>query len=214
MLERFLSGDVAYYVGGPNALASAEAALGEENVGVIRLPTGPVAEASPVLTSQGFVVPGRASDDQAANAMLFIEYATDVDMQTLLMKSARKVPVNIAVDYTADPAISVFLEQSQSATVYPNITEMAAVEEYGREAYAAIESDPVLSEEELDDLVEELTEAINVANGFPPSLPEQPEQEDLSNEAGDVEGAGDVEASDVEASDTEAGDAETDEVGE
>ena len=82
------------------------------------------------------------------------------------MEEGRKVPVNIAVDYSADPSISAFLERSSSAVVYPNNPEMAAVEEFAGKAYEAILSDPPLSQEELEALVLELTEMINVTNGF------------------------------------------------
>ena len=70
------------------------------------------------------------------------------------------------------------MEQSKGAVVYPNVAEMAAVEEYGSGAYAAIQKEPTLSEEELDALVGDMTEAINAANG---SAPKEPEQEELSN---------------------------------
>lgn len=167
LLNQFLNGETAYYVGTPDELARLQDALGPD-LGVALLPQGPAGSARPLVRADGFVFRASASESNIDLARETVRYATDVDNQTLLMNEAHRLPVNATVTYADGSPFAVFAEQAQSGYVVPNTTAMRAVERYGDAAYTGVLAegrDPL-------EVVAEVVALINEANDLPP-LPEE-----------------------------------------
>lgn len=167
---RFATGELAYLVDRPEALANVEEALGDD-LQVIRLPSGPVADAEPLLLTAGLAVRQDISTEQTELAMEFIDYATNQESQTAIAETERLLPAIIGVALEPADPLSVFAEQAGSSTVYPNRIEMVAVEELGRRFYTNILEENQIengSSPDVDTTVRDIVADINKANGFEP----------------------------------------------
>ncbi len=165
--ERFISGQSAYYVGGPQELAELRRALGEDTLGVAPLPAGPGGDATPFAQVRGFVYRESAGDALINLARLFARYATDPEAQTYLMETVDKVPAHATVPLPADSAFAVFAEQFQAGRIVPNMPAWTTVEQMGDALYTRVlvdGEDPVV-------VVAEVTAQINAANGIAPLAP-------------------------------------------
>ncbi|HMR65297.1 MAG TPA: extracellular solute-binding protein, partial [Anaerolineae bacterium] len=122
----FSDGPAAYYVGEAAHLTQLQQAVGRANLRVVPLPAGPADEARPPLTAEGVMINPAALmvQDQAALALEFARYVTNLESQTYLMERANRIPSHVNVEAIAYPAISGFLEQTKTASVWPNTPEL------------------------------------------------------------------------------------------
>lgn len=158
----FAAGGAAYYVGPPDALGELQARLGQDVVQVVPLPAGPAGEAGPLLLVDAFLFNATLSDAQTDLALAFAAYATNVESQTLLMEAAHRVPANVNVDTSAYPAIAGFQAQVQTAVLWPNVPQMAAVLEQGRSLYNRVLSGQL----EAVEAACRFAQTVNQANNF------------------------------------------------
>lgn len=196
--ERFIAGESAYYVGGPQELPELRQAVGAANLGTSVLPAGPAGTASPLAQVRGFVYLDGASEQQINLARTFARYATDPDAQAFLMEAIDKVPANASVVAPSDGAYAVFTDQFLASRIVPNVRTWRFVEELGDRAYQAVlqeGGDPAT-------VAAEITVQINEAAGFLP-IPLAPTPDPM-------EQAPDAETGDA----TEADSADSDDDGE
>ncbi len=113
--ERFVQGDTAYYVGGPERLAELQKALGTEKLGVTTLPAGPAGEAGPLLDAYGFMFEPEATDAQVLLGLAFSRYATGEAGQSFLATELKLAPANITAE--VDEPLLTFVEQSATAVI-------------------------------------------------------------------------------------------------
>ncbi len=137
--QQFVNGSVGYLTGGPSLLAELEArdGLGGQ-LGVTTLPAGPAGDAQPFLMTKSFVLDAAASGDDASLALHFLEFVTNLENQTALMETARRVPAHIGVDTSDDPHVAAFVEQARNAAPYPNRVLMSALQTQGTALYAEV----------------------------------------------------------------------------
>lgn len=162
---RFTTGAVAYLVDRPQALAHMEDALGAD-LRIVRLPTGPVADAAPFLLTTGLVLSKSIPEEQTQLAIDFIAYATNSDNQTKLVNEGRLLPANISVPIDPSDPLFSFAKEANANTSYPNLIQMAMVEQLGMGFYTHLLSDEIDRGIELDALVRDIVADINRANGF------------------------------------------------
>jgi maltose-binding protein MalE len=162
----FETGQIAYYVGGPEELQTLMTALGE-NLGVTLLPSGPGGDAVPELEVTAFYFSGAASPSQVALAMEFVQFATHIESQILLAELAADVPANAMVALTDNANIQAFIEQSRSAILIPDVPEMDAFMRYLPLAFDAV----LLNNEDPQGAVFRVAQRINAANQLEMILP-------------------------------------------
>jgi len=166
----FRQGRVTYFVGRADMLSTLEEALGKDKVGVTFLPTGPVAEPTPLLTVRGFVLAKKSSQTQAQKqaqlALHLITFMTRSENQEMLVRTARQVPVSIGVTVDSDdPAITTLLEQANLSLPYPSHAQMIAAQTLGAEAITQyLNADPSEAAT-AEEVAAQLTNAINEATG-------------------------------------------------
>jgi arabinogalactan oligomer/maltooligosaccharide transport system substrate-binding protein len=172
MLEHFLAGDSAYYVGGASELTKLQEALGD-NLGVALLPGGPDGPAQPLVRADGFVLRQGTKEATQGLALEFMRFATDIDSQTLLMNQANQIPTNANVSAANRPLLNIFVEQAQTGFVMPNTPDWQPVANLGQQAYI----DVLTHGMDPTQVVADLTAAINHANGIvvtPTPMPTAP----------------------------------------
>ncbi len=178
--NRFIEGNVAYYVGyaseysmiidgTPEQKANAAndndappPGKAEEAVGVAMLPTGPTGGAAPFLTVQAFLFSAVSSDNQRTLALELAKFVTNAEQQSTLMRETRLIPANnrVRVNPRLNPLVAVFTAQARAAVPILNIPEMDAVFRFGGDAYTRV-LEGVLDPAEASTTV---TAAINEAN--------------------------------------------------
>lgn len=160
ILRRFIAGESAYYVGSPNDLAQLQEVL-QDNLGVALLPSGPAGPAQPLVRADGFILREGVSESSQALALEFMRYATDLDSQNLLMNEAHRIPANANVPTTGTPYFEIFVQQAQTGYLVPNSSSWQSVVDLGNLAYTEI----LENGDSPVEVIEELTDAINRANG-------------------------------------------------
>lgn len=135
---RFVAGESAYYVAGPDELRALQAELGSTNLGVTTLPSGPGGDAAPLLQTTGFLLSARLAEPQQRLALEVIQYATSVENQARLLTLADRVPTNVGLDVADDSPIAAFVEQARTAQLLVNAPQMEIVLSMGNSAYQAV----------------------------------------------------------------------------
>jgi len=135
---RFVAGESAYYVAGPDEARTLQEQLGTANLGVTTLPSGPEGEAGPLLQSIGFLLSARLSPQQQELALEVINYATSVESQARLLSLADSVPTNVGLDVADDSLIAPFVEQARTAQLLVNAPQMEIILGMGNSAYQAV----------------------------------------------------------------------------
>lgn len=170
--ERFEAGQIAYYVGPSSEMQGLIQSLGEEVLGVAEPPDGPGGNASTFLRSQGFFLSRAGSETQVALALEFIQFVTNAENQLFLAESAGLIPVNATVDVPDTTRMSTLLEIARNAYAPPNTLFMDTIRQRGSEFYTR-----VLEENESpEQVVAELSTAINEAHGISPLPTPEPTQ--------------------------------------
>lgn len=136
--KNFLSGQSAYFIADLGALAELQSNLGAENLGVATLPTGPVGDASPLVSLQGIFFNSQSPATQATLALEFAHFATNVESQRLWMSNLHRVPVNTQVEFTNEPIIATFAEQIKTARLLPNLANTNDMITSGNQVYVDV----------------------------------------------------------------------------
>jgi ABC-type glycerol-3-phosphate transport system substrate-binding protein len=162
--ELFATGRVAYYVGSSTEVHVLRESLGEDMVGVARLPAGPQRPAGPFLESEAIVINASSSPTQTELVLRLARFLTGTEQQAQLARQAAHIPttVNVRVDPRLHPATATFMAQIQTAVPLPNLPQMSAVLTQGDTAYVlALEG--VVSAAEA---AQQLTTQVNAAFGL------------------------------------------------
>lgn len=106
----FASGEVAYYVGSTHELTELQTALGEDVVGVVRLPGRPNHPAGPILQTEAIMLNAASTDHNQDLALHIAQYLTHQEQQRKLALTLGKLPANNRVNI--DPRISPTLAES------------------------------------------------------------------------------------------------------
>lgn len=133
----FMAGESAYLVGGPVLWTELRSAMGPAGVAVTRLPTGPVGEASPLLTTRGLLLPVGATPEQLALGLTLLEFMTNQESQLLWAEEIGIIPANANVELSGPTVAAQFLPTlaiSQRLGNGPTVTALLAA---GSEAFSA-----------------------------------------------------------------------------
>ena len=122
-MQRFIAGDSAYLVGGPQLMPGLIAELGSDVIGVTPLPAGPIGDAAPLLHAEGFMLTAAPETTEAARALRFAVFATNASNQQWLATIASRVPANATTDLSEINSVIPFLPQLSTVTVWPNLAE-------------------------------------------------------------------------------------------
>lgn len=187
--NRFRAGSVAYYVGYADeynqivqsssaesgAASTSDAAQGEaaptdspalspQDIGVTLLPDGPAGNAGPLLFGESYFFNSASAPRQLRLALSIVDFATNAENSTALMREAALVPANISVRVNArlDPNMASFVSQTRSAVPYPNVPSNAEWVRQGTTVYRQV-MQGILSPAQAAD---ELTQALVDVPGF------------------------------------------------
>ncbi|MFN3335111.1 MAG: extracellular solute-binding protein, partial [Caldilinea sp.] len=91
--ERFLRGDIPYYVGHSYELNMLNEVFGAD-LGVAQLPSGPAGSAGPLLTTSALLLNAMSSEHQLELSLDLARFISSSDQQAALMREANFVPAN------------------------------------------------------------------------------------------------------------------------
>ncbi len=91
--NRFLEGDIPYYIGRSEAMNELVAGMGAD-LGVAQLPAGPAGSAGPPLTTTALLVNSLSSERQIERSLDLARFITSSDQQAALMREANLAPAN------------------------------------------------------------------------------------------------------------------------
>jgi ABC-type glycerol-3-phosphate transport system substrate-binding protein len=130
--ERFLRGDIPYYIGHANELNLLEETFGDD-LGVAQLPSGPGGSAGPFLTTTALMFNSMSSPRQVERALDLARFLTSSDQQAALMREANVVPANMRTRISEGlyPQIATITAQARLAIPYFNDAHI-------QDAYAAL----------------------------------------------------------------------------
>ena len=150
----FLDGSAAMLVSDATQLST----LGsDESISVLPLPSG-----SPLLEVDSLLFNPLTPPEEREVALKFAQFMSNVEIQTLLMKQAQRVPTNINVSTADYPAMSAFVEQAENATVIPNVSQTQQVFKWGDLVYERVLENNL----EPAKAVEDFTYVVDISNGF------------------------------------------------
>ncbi|MAB20009.1 MAG: maltose ABC transporter substrate-binding protein [Microbacterium sp.] len=140
--ELFNSGEAAYTVQGPWAIAS----FPDVDVAVNPIPSAGGEPAAPFVGVQGFYLSSQSENALIAQEFL-VNYIATEEAQRALYEADPRIPAwsTVAEEVSSDPIIAGFLASSQNGVPMPSIPEMGSVWEYWNAAEAQIiaGADPV-----------------------------------------------------------------------
>ncbi len=138
MEEMYLSGQVTYYVAGPDELNRIDGTTAIAYTSVAPLPSGPDGPSGPLLPVETVMLSTASSATQAKIALAVARYLTNAQQNTTLMRDLGRVPANrnVNVDPRVYPMLSGFSAQSVTAVTLPNTLYREEFYEAGDRAYA------------------------------------------------------------------------------
>ncbi len=162
--ERFIEGDASYYVGYPSEIETLVESLGENNLGVAPLPSGPTGSAGPLLDVTGVLLGPSSSENQRDISVDLAGYLTNAEQSTKLMNVASQIPANssVRINSRLHPIAAGFLAQARSAVRLPNTDQMSEAWSIADRAYRQVMGG-VLSPIEA---AAQTTESINQVTGM------------------------------------------------
>lgn len=133
--ELFNSGEAAYTVQGPWAIAS----FPDVDVAVNPIPSAGGEPAAPFVGVQGFYLSSQSENALIAQEFL-VNYIATEEAQRALYEADPRIPAwsTVAEEVSSDPIIAGFLASSQNGVPMPSIPEMGSVWEYWNAAEAQI----------------------------------------------------------------------------
>ena len=179
LLERFITGGVAYYVGQTNEYAAilagrtpdpaADNQAAVAQIGVAALPQGPSASAGPFLQTEGLLFSNVSSANQRVLALALAQFITNAEQQTTLMRTAGLLPANrrVQVNVALEPVIAAMLTQVRTAAPLPNSPTLETLFRLGDSAYSQVlegEIDPVTAAANLTAAINESKDDGNTTN--------------------------------------------------
>lgn len=152
LLELFTSGQVAYYVAGPEKQAEILANIDEENpfeIGVVPLPEGPQGPAGPLLPAESIMAYTFTSKEQTRIAKALATFLMNQQQGIRFMRELDRLPANptIRVDGRVYPFVHGFAQQARTAVVLPNELQTAPLVAAGDRAYISVLSGALTPEE-------------------------------------------------------------------
>jgi len=146
--ELFITEQAGLIVGDAKQLNSLQTELGQEKLGVVPLPSG-----SPLLKVELFLLSPFSSLEQQAVALAFAQFMTDIERQEILLAETNKIPTNINVSTVDYPIIEAFIEQANTATVLPNVSQVEAMLEWGNVVYEQVLDNDIAPEDAVHDFI-------------------------------------------------------------
>lgn len=152
LLDLFTSGQVAYYVAGPEKQVLFATGIDEENpfeYGVVPLPKGPNGAAGPLLPAETILLYAFTSSEQTRIANALATFLVNQQQSIRFMRELNRVPANptVTVDRRIYPIVNGFAQQATTSVVIPNEIASDLLVSAGDRAYASVLSG-VLSPEE------------------------------------------------------------------
>jgi maltose-binding protein MalE len=134
--NRFLEGDIPYYIGPSRELNLLTSRLGAD-LGVAQLPAGPAGSAGPLLTTTALLFNALSSPNQLALSMDLARFITSSDQQAALMREANVVPANVRTRISEGlyPEVATVEAQARTAIPWYNDNEIQAVYTVLADAY-------------------------------------------------------------------------------
>ena len=161
----FTSGQATYYVGGSQELPHLQDVLGDETVGVVRLPGRPDRPASPFLEVDTIYFNRAISDESLTAGLHLADYLTHVEQQQELALSAEWLPVNkhVQIDSRLSPIMAELIAQSHTSISIDvnHIDEMHDIIAMGDTLYPLVMDGEV----SINDAATDLTTQINAQYG-------------------------------------------------
>lgn len=119
--NRFLEGDIPYYIGRAHEMNLLSDVLGA-NLGVAQLPAGPGGSAGPPLTTTAFMINAMSSEGQIARALDLVRFATSSEQQSALMRDANLAPASgrVRISEGLYPRIAAVNAQALTSIPFPN----------------------------------------------------------------------------------------------
>ncbi len=123
--ERFLRGDIPYYVGHSYELNMLNEVFGAD-LGVAQLPSGPAGSAGPLLTTSALLLNAMSSEHQLELSLDLARFISSSDQQAALMREANFVPANTRTRISEGlyPHIATVIAQARTAVPYFNDAEI------------------------------------------------------------------------------------------
>jgi arabinogalactan oligomer/maltooligosaccharide transport system substrate-binding protein len=143
LLALFTSGQIAYYVAGPEKLAVMTAMIDEEipiDIGVAPLPEGPQGAAGPLLPAETILLYAFTSPEQTRIADALVAFLVNQQQSIRFMRELARVPANpaIRVDRRIYPIVNGFAQQANTAVVIPNEISTDPLVAAGNRAYVSV----------------------------------------------------------------------------
>lgn len=138
----FTTGEVTYYVGSTQELPALQAALGDEVVGVVRLPGRPNKPAGPFLQAEAMMFNRVSTPHSTQLAIQVAQYLTNNEQQRQLALNIGKLPANkrVNIDPRIDVRVAEFIAQSKTAVPIhlKNLAKFNDVLAYGDDMYGQV----------------------------------------------------------------------------
>ena len=143
LMELFTTGQIAYYVAGPEKQALIAAMIDEENpieFGVVPLPQGPQGSSGPLLTAETILLYAHTSDEQTKIANSLAAFLVKQQQSVRFMRELDRVPANpnMKVDIRIYPIVNGFARQARTAVVLPNEIPTDPFVAAGNRAYITV----------------------------------------------------------------------------
>jgi len=116
--NRFLEGDIPYYIGPSRDLNLLTEQLGAD-LGLAQLPAGPAGSAGPLLTTSALLFNSMSSPNQLALSIDLARFITSSDQQAAMMREANVVPANVRTRISEGLYPEVATVQAQARTAIP-----------------------------------------------------------------------------------------------
>ncbi|MEZ4660740.1 MAG: extracellular solute-binding protein [Caldilineaceae bacterium] len=149
--KRFRAQELALYIGFSDELpeitrpadeseAESVNVIGEEQLGVAPLPTGPTGNPGPFLRVNTFFFNTASSAEQFARAMALADFMTNAEQSLDFLRQGRLVPANtnVRVNPRLDPKMAAFVSQARSATPLPIDDDFAEFQRAGNASYRQV----------------------------------------------------------------------------
>lgn len=143
LLDLFASGQIAYFVSGPDSLRVITDRIDPEDefeIGIAPLPAGPSGASGPITEAETLLFYSHASPEQARIANALAAFLFNQRQGIRFMRELEKVPANprIAVDRRVYPIASGFAQQARTSVTLPNEILLDQFVAAGNHAYTSV----------------------------------------------------------------------------
>jgi maltose-binding protein MalE len=160
--DLFTTGKVTYYIGNSNELPVLQEALGEDMVGVVRLPARQNKTAGPFLEVEGLVFSQASTEKSLQIALRLGQYLTNAEQQLQLALDVGKIPTNkrVKIDPRVSPIVAEFVAQSKTAIPInlQNIDKVNDVRSTGNTIYGSVLDGEISIGEAANSLTQQVNE--------------------------------------------------------